>query len=468
MSQISGDATDRVVKLMIDGIEVMVRLTGSGAKNLATALYAYYNGEQKMKGATNLNKLLKNGKELQIFKLAEKDLKDFKIQATKYGILFSAIKDTRADEGFVDIFIKKEDISKVNHVLGRMDYNQLSHEPIKDEKTQEKEDPKKDHPQRTNSKPQKSKSEQETADIQSIVKEINSGNFDNLTPENWKAYLAFNSQLYVYSQGNKQRIFEQNPNVSAVMSKTNWRELGRYPKQGANGILITMPEYEDGDRTGNFIDVKVYDISETYGRNISRSKYSIMLEEGSAEIKSEIERLKTSSPVSIEVNDNLDLNCLYNSEDKKIYLRNNLSDSEIYKGLCIETQYAKAHIKQGVEYNRLNNQFIAESVAYSMAVKYGIDTSDFRFDYIPDPINGLDGKDVGELINTAVSAGSSEINKAEKNLEQFRFKESHSVKKDLKAHKQAIESNAYKFVERKQIIVQNKGKELLKSHRINY
>ncbi len=317
MSQISGDATDRVVKLMIDGIEVMVRLTGSGAKNLATALYAYYNGEQKMKGATNLNKLLKCGKELQIFKLAEKDLKDFKSQATKYGILFSAIKDTRADEGFVDIFIKKEDISKVNHVLGRMDYNQLSHEPVKDEITQEKEDPKKDHPQRTNSKPQKSKSEQETADIQSIVKEINKGNFDNLTPENWKAYLAFNSQLYAYSQRNKQRIFEQNPNASAVMSKTKWRELGRYPKEGANGILITMPEYEDGDRTGNFIDAKVYNISETYGRNISRSKYSIMLEEGSTEFKSEIERLKASSPVPVEVKEDLNSNCLYNSEDKK-------------------------------------------------------------------------------------------------------------------------------------------------------
>ncbi len=459
MSQISGDATDRVVKLMIDGIEVMVRLTGSGAKNLATALYAYYNGEQKMKGATNLNKLLKSGKELQIFKLEEKDLKDFKIQATKYGILFSAIKDTRADEGFVDIFIKKEDISKVNHVLGRMDYNQLSHEPDKDEKTQEKEDPKKDHPQRTNSKPQKSKSERETVNIPNIVKEINKGDFDNLSPENWKAYLAFNSQLYAYSQGNKQRIFEQNPNASAVMSKTKWRELGRYPKQGANGILITMPEYENGNRTGNFIDAKVYDISETYGRNISRSKYSIMLEEGSAEIKSEIERLKATSPIPVEVKDDMDANCLYNAEDKKIYLRNDLSDSEIYKGLCFETQYAKAHMKQGVEYNRVNNQFIAESVAYSMAVKYGVDASDFRFDCIPDPINGLDGKDVGELINTAVSAGSSEISKAEKNLEQFRLKESPSVKKDLKAHKQAIESNTYKFVERKQIYKGNKGKE---------
>ena len=459
MSQVSGDASDRVVKLMIDGVEVMVRLTGSGAKNLATALYAYYNGEKKLKGATNLNKLLKSGKELQIFRLAEEDLKDFKVQATKYGVLFSAIKDTRADDGFVDIFIKKEDISKVNHVLGRLDYNQLSHEPAKEEQTKEQESPKKDSPQRTSSNTQKSSLKHERADIQNTVMEINKGKFDTLTPEKWKAYLAFSSQLYAYSQGNKQRIFEQNPNASAVMSKTKWRELGRYPKQGAKGILITMPEYENGNRTGNFIDAKVYDISETYGRNISRSRYSMTLENGSPEMTSEIERLKVASPVPVEVKSDLETDSFYSVEDKKIYIRNDITDSEVYKALCRETQYAKIHSLQGAEYDRANSRFLVESVAYSMAVKYGVDTSDFRFDCIPDPINGLDGKDVGELIDTAVSVASTEIKKAENNLEQFKSKESPSVKKDLKAHKQAIESNTFKSDEKQQMPKVSKVKE---------
>ena len=465
MSQVSGDATDRVVKLLIDGVEVMVRLTGSGAKNLATALYAHYNGEKKVKGATNLNKLLKSGKELQIFRLAEEDLKDFKLQATKYGVLFSAIKDTRSDDGFVDIFIKKEDISKVNHVLGRMDYNQLSHEPAKEEQTKAQQEPKKENPQRTSSNTQKSSSKHERADIQNIVNEINNGHFDNLTPENWKAYLGFNSQLYAYSQGNKQRIFEQNPNASAVMSKTKWRELGRYPKQGAKGILITMPEYKNGNRTDNFIDAKVYDISETYGRNISRASYSVVLEDNSPGMKSEIERLKTSSPVPVEVKSDLETDSFYSTEDKKIYIRNDITDSETYKALCRETQYAKAHSMQGAEYDRANTRFLAESVACSMAVKYGVDTSDFRFDCIPDPINGLDtqrahgGKDVGELVDMAVSAASTEIKKAENNLEQFKSKENPSVKKDLSAHKQAIERNTYKAGEKQRMPRAGKGKE---------
>ena len=459
MTQVSGDATDRAVKLMIDGVEVLVKLTGSGAKNLATALYAYYNSEKKLKGATNLNKLLKSGKELQIFRLAENDLKEFKVQATKYGILFSAIKDTRADDGFVDVFIKNEDISKVNHVLGRMDYNQLKHEPVKDEQAQEQTEPKKENPQRTSSNTQKSNSKHVKADMQQVVKDMNNGNFENLSPENWKAYLAFNSQLYAYSQGNKQRIFEQNPNASAVLSKTKWRELGRYPKQGAKGILITMPEYADGKRTGNFVDARVYDISETYGRNISRSKHSIILEDNEPEMKSEIERLKASAPVPVEIIKDLETDSFYSADDKKIYIRSDITDSEAYKAICRETQYAKAHVFQRTEYNRANNRFLAESVAYSLAVKYGVDTSDFRFDCIPDPVNGLDGKDVGELVDSAVAESSMEIKKAENNLDRYKTKDRASVKKDLKAHKQAIERNTFKAKDKQRVPKPSKGKE---------
>lgn len=459
MSQVSGDATDRAVKLMIDGVEVMVRLTGSGTKNLATALYAYYKGEKKLKGATKLNKLLKSGKELRIFRLDEKDLKDFKIQATKYGILFSAIKDTRADDGFVDIFIKKEDISKVNHVLGRLDYNQLSHEAPTEEQAKENDQPKKDHPQRTSSNMQKSSSKLEKVDIQQVVKDINKGKVSAMTPDNWRAYLELNTLMYAYSQGNKQRIFEQNPNASVVMSKTKWRELRRYPKQGAKGILITMPEYENGKRTGKYIDAKVYDISETYGRDISKSKYSIRLEDGCPEMKSELERLKANAPVPVEVKNNLETDSFYSVGDTKIYIRNDITDSEVYKALCRETQYAKAHVLQGVDYDRVQNRFLAESVAYSMAVKYGVDTSDFRFDCIPDQINGLDGKDVGELINPVIVAATTEIKKAEQNLEKFKSRERPSVKKDLKAHKKAIENDNFKASIQKKTPSISKGRE---------
>ncbi len=79
-----------------------------------------------------------------------------------------------------------------------------------------------------------------------------------------------NNLIPVYSEQIQVRIFEQYPNASVVMSRTKWRELGRYPKVGAEGIMITMPEYKDEERTGQFVDVKVFDITETYGREIMK------------------------------------------------------------------------------------------------------------------------------------------------------------------------------------------------------
>ncbi len=452
----SGDAAETVFKLLIEGVEVVVKLTGSGAKNLAAILYRYSQGDKKLKGATNLNALLKSGKELTIVRLNESDLRDFKVQAKKYGILYCAVKDTRADDGYCDLFFKKADYSRVNHVLSRLDYNELHHEkePVfnRDEKEISQNDkgnetPKKEPQQRNDSNMQKSRLTTENGtkvNIEQVVRDIRDGKKEAMTPENWKTYLALNSQMYSYSQGNKDRIFEQNPSASVVLSKTKWREIGRYPQQGAKGLIITMPEYQDGNRTGKFIDAKVYDISETYGRDISHSKYAIKLENGSLEIKSEIKRMKSIALVPVEIKDDIATDSFYSPEDKKIYIRSDITDSEVYTGIARETVYANAHSKQGEGYDRVKNHLMAESVAYSMAVKYGIDTNEFRFDYIPDEVNGLDGKDLSELINPITQSASNEIKKAETNLSKYKPKQKPSIKQELKSHKQAIDSNTYK------------------------
>ncbi len=453
MNQVSGDAADRIFKLMIDGVEVLVKLTGSGAKNLAVLLYAHSKGDKKLKGATNLNSLLKSGKELRIFRLNESDLKAFRVQAKKYGVLFSAIKDTQADDGYCDLVVKTEDISKVNHVLGRLDYDKLSHEKepvmeqVQDEQAKENESPKKDSQQRYSSDMQKSNStqnEKTKVDIEQVVRDFKANKTEAITPKNWKAYLNLNSQMYSYSLKNKERILEQNPSASVVMSKTKWRELRRFPKQGVAGILITMPEIIDGNRTGSFVDARVYDISDTYGKDIFQSKFSIQLIDGSPEMKAEIERMKTTAPVPIEIKDNLETDSFYNADEKKIFIRSDLSDSEVYKGLCREITYANAHVEQGASYDRVKARLMAESVAYSMTSKYGIETSDFRFDCIPDQINGLDGKDVSELIDPIVIASSKEIKRAEGNLSKFKSLEHPSVKHELQAHKSAVDTGKYK------------------------
>lgn len=243
-----GEASDQVVRIMLEGTEIAMKLTGSATKNVAAALYAMYKDNKKLKkGQCSLAEILKEGKETRIFRMDTKDLAEFKRQAKKFGVRYAAVKETGSKENICDVIIKSQDIPRVNHVLKKMDYVTMS----PPEALKENIDPKKENQQRNSSNTQKNKSEQ------SSKAKANTNDLE--------------SQLNDYSPRNKERILEQFPSASVVMSKTKWREMGRYPKQGAKGIVITMPEHKDGNRTGQFVDVKVYDVSETYGREIGKA-----------------------------------------------------------------------------------------------------------------------------------------------------------------------------------------------------
>lgn len=63
---VSGDASEQVVRLSLEGFEVLAKLTGSGAKNIAAMLYTIMKDNKQTKGKTRLNNMLKAGKPLKI------------------------------------------------------------------------------------------------------------------------------------------------------------------------------------------------------------------------------------------------------------------------------------------------------------------------------------------------------------------------------------------------------------------
>ncbi len=204
------------------GTEVMIKLTGLGAKNLAALLYRYSQGDKRLKGAINLNKLLKSGDELTIVRIDQKELAEFKTLAKKYGVLFSAVRDTRSTDGMCDVFFKKKDYAKVEHVVGKMNLTGLSvdkeptfNNPDKQYDTVINENGeqqlKKEPQQRSGLDMPSSKlqTRKKPADIPRIIHDIKSGNIDAITPENWKQYLVINASMYAYSQGNLDRIFDE-------------------------------------------------------------------------------------------------------------------------------------------------------------------------------------------------------------------------------------------------------------------
>ena len=114
------DAAEQMVRLSLEGMEVVLRVSGAGAKNLAVLLAAAIREEKQTLGKTSLTSLIKSGRELTVFSIPEQDLEIFKREARRYGVLYSDIKDrSNSDEPVVDIITRAEDAPKINRIIDR-------------------------------------------------------------------------------------------------------------------------------------------------------------------------------------------------------------------------------------------------------------------------------------------------------------------------------------------------------------
>ena len=119
---VNGDVSEQVVRLSLEGFEVLARLTGSGAKNIAAMLYTIMKDNKKQsKGKSNLNDMLKSGKPLKIFTVKRENLKTFTDEAKSYGISYCALMDRKHKnlDGMIDIMVKEEDASRINRIVQR-------------------------------------------------------------------------------------------------------------------------------------------------------------------------------------------------------------------------------------------------------------------------------------------------------------------------------------------------------------
>ena len=117
----SSDAADQVVKFSLDGFEVIAKLSGTGAKNIAAMLYAIMKDKKQTKGKTRIVNMLKTGKPLKIFSVKQEDLEVFAKEAKVYGIQYCALmnKKNKNIDGMVDIMVKDEDSSRINRIVER-------------------------------------------------------------------------------------------------------------------------------------------------------------------------------------------------------------------------------------------------------------------------------------------------------------------------------------------------------------
>lgn len=267
--------------------------------------------------------------------------------------------------------------------------------------------------------------------IKAALERIDNGLEAINTDEDWIQYLAFLSQFYTYSAGNAMLINLQAPEASYVKGYRAWNQLGRYVKKGSKGIAILAPcfrktetfkepddksHYQDAEgekvtkrEIGGFRIAYVYDIADTDGSDENLPVLVKGLSGNDEELKVIYEKLHTIISLDHQIEDvhGTASKGSYNLDTRVISIRSDLEYLQKIKTILHEYAHAvdfSMHPKPDVDRNQ--RELVAESVAFVVSTRLGLDTSKYSIGYIK---SWLKDKDELKIIANTVQKISHKI-----------------------------------------------------------
>lgn len=168
-----GEAADQMVRMMLSGGEVAVRLGGSALKNLLALTMALAKHDKVLSGKVNMERMLRETRDLRLFPMSPEQYKQFQKLAKKHKILFSAVKDRDGTGRVIDVVMPVTELDRANQIFERILYQGPPRQaPERDERApsgpqRDRPEPSPDRdrepPQRAQESPQLGPSEQERA-----------------------------------------------------------------------------------------------------------------------------------------------------------------------------------------------------------------------------------------------------------------------------------------------------------------
>ena len=242
-------------------------------------------------------------------------------------------------------------------------------------------------------------------DMAGLSRHLKEGIKEFLDSDKYKDYLTKMSQLNDYSNRNLRLILAQNPEARQVASFKQWKEnFGRYVKKGEKALRIFKPmtKIKKDENNQPILDkngkpetvtffglVPVFDVSQTEGKEMPKA----------AEVKEQLTDLDYANlyralmaiakenDVSIrfeEMENNK--HGYYSVPENQIVLRSNeMNKAQIIKTFLHEMAHAELHHADNPQKENLTRstaELQAESVAYVVSSYYGIDTSEYSFNYL--------------------------------------------------------------------------------------
>ena len=117
-----GEAADQLVRMMLSGSEVMIRLSGSAAKNALALSMALAKQNKQLSGKVNMARMLRQTRDLRLFPMTPEQYKEFQRQARKQKLLFSAIKDKDDKGRLIDVVMPVTELDRANMIFERIRY----------------------------------------------------------------------------------------------------------------------------------------------------------------------------------------------------------------------------------------------------------------------------------------------------------------------------------------------------------
>ena len=277
--------------------------------------------------------------------------------------------------------------------------------------------------------------ERKQAEIDEMIQRIDDSVNAVFESEKYKEYLKFASKFTDYSARNTMLISLQRPDATLVAAYGKWKQLGRQVEKGETGISILAPvtyktnnilevERPAVDEFGNqlynddgtekietvekpltglaFKKVYVFDVSQTSGKEIPEPVGELTGDVDAGRKEAVFAALKKVTGIDIEFRDiKGGAKGYYSAAKNEIVIKSGMSDAQTLKTAFHEAAHNLLHdpAKKIVTAKSPRNEkeVQAESVAFMVAEKFGLDTSEYSFPYIA---SWSDGKQLEQLKNS--------------------------------------------------------------------
>lgn len=112
-----GEAADQLVRMMLTGTEVAVRLSGSALKNVLALSLALAKNHKRISGKVNLGKMLRETRDLRQFPMTPEQYHQFQKLAKRQMLLYSSIHDRDGRGKIIDVILPVTELDRANQIL---------------------------------------------------------------------------------------------------------------------------------------------------------------------------------------------------------------------------------------------------------------------------------------------------------------------------------------------------------------